>query len=114
MESFLKKKYVGFQTSVIRWFESYLLNRNFLVYIDNVFLSDWNFKVQCTRRSVVGPLHFLLYVNNLPQSLSEAGTYLYADDTCIFYQYEDVKKNPENVLNKEFSSIRQWFIDNKL
>ena len=38
---------------------------------------------------------------------------MYADDTCIFYQHEDVKKI-ENVLNKEFSSLCQWFIDNKL
>ena len=45
--------------------------------------------------------------------MSDAGSYLYADDTCIFCQHEDVKKI-ENVLNKEFSSLCQWFIDNKL
>ena len=38
---------------------------------------------------------------------------MYADDTCIFYQHEDVKKI-ENVLNKEFSSLYQWLIDTKL
>ena len=38
---------------------------------------------------------------------------MYADDTCIFYEHEDVRKI-ENVLNKEFSSLCQWFIDNKL
>ena len=53
------------------------------------------------------------YVNDLPQSLSDAGSYLYADDTCTFYQHEEVKKI-ENVLNKEFSSLCQWFIGNKL
>ena len=63
--------------------------------------------------STLGPLLFLLYVNDLPQSLPDAGSYLYADDTCIFYQHEDVKKN-NNVLNKEFLSLCQWFIDNKL
>ena len=36
-----------------------------------------------------------------------------ADDTCIFYQHEDVE-NIENVLNKEFSSLIPWFIDDKL
>ena len=54
-----------------------------------------------------------MYLNDIPQSLSDAGCYLYPDDTCIFYQYEDVKKN-ENVLNKEFSSLCKCFIDNKL
>ena len=48
-----------------------------------------------------------------PQTLADAGAYLYADDTCIFYQHEDVEKT-ENVLNKEFSSLCQWFIDSKL
>ena len=47
------------------------------------------------------------------KSLSEAGSYLYADDTSMFYQREDVKKL-ENVLNKEFLSPCQGFIDNKL
>ena len=56
--------------------------------------------------SILGPLLFLLYVNDLLQSLSDAGFYMYADDTCIFYQHEDVKKI-ENDVNKEFSSSCQ-------
>ena len=63
--------------------------------------------------SIPGPLLFLLYVNDLPKSLSDTGSYLHADDMCIFYQLEDVRKT-ENVLNKEFLSLCQWFIDKKL
>ena len=55
-----------------------------------------------TQSSIHRPLLFLLYINDLPQSLSEAGSYLNADDTCISYHHEDFKKI-ENVLNKEFS-----------
>ena len=108
-----KMKYFGFRASVIKWFESYLSNRKFLVCIDNVFSEAGTSKYYVPQGSILGPLLFLLYVNDLPQSLSDAGSYLYADDTCIFYQHEDVKKT-ENVLNKEFSSLYQWFIDNKL
>ena len=54
--------------------------------------------------SILGLLLFLLCVNDLPQSLSDADSYLYADDACIFYQHKCVKKI-ENVLNKEFSSL---------
>ena len=108
-----KMKYFGFRASVIKWFESYLSNRKFLVCIDNVFSEAGTLKYGVPQGSILGPLLFLLYVNDLPQSLSDAGSYLYADDTCIFYQHEDVKKI-ENVLNKEFSSLCQWFIDNKL
>ena len=38
---------------------------------------------------------------------------MYAGDTCIFYQHEDVNKI-ENFSNKEFLSLCEWFIDNKL
>ena len=96
-------KYFGFWASVIKWFESYLSNRKLLVCID-VFSEAGTLKYGVPQGSILGPLLFLLYVNDLPQSLSDAGSYLYADNTCIFYQREDVKKI-ENALNKDFSSI---------
>ena len=87
-----KIKDFGFRASVIKWFESYLSNRKFLVCIDNVFSEAGTLKYGVPQGSILGPLLFLLYVNDLPQSLSDAGSYLHADDTCIFYQHEDVKK----------------------
>ena len=108
-----KMKYFGFRASVIKWFESYLSNRKFLVCIDNIFSEAGTLKYSIPQGSILGPLLFLLYVNDLPQSLSDAGSSLHADDTCIFYQHEDVEKI-ENVLSQEFSSLYQWFIDNKL
>ena len=93
MEFSLKKmKYFGFRASVIKWFEPYLSNRKFLVCIDNVFSEAGTLKYGVPQGSILGPLLFLLYVNDLPQSLSNAGSYLYADDTYIYYQHEDVKK----------------------
>ena len=106
-------KYFGCQTSVIKWFESYISNRKFLVRIDHVFSEFGTLKYSVPKSSILGTALFLLYVNDLPQSLSEVGSYLYADDTCIFYQHEDVKEI-EYFLNKEFSSLCQWSIDDKL
>ena len=83
-----------------------------MVCID-VFSEAGTLKYGVPQASILGRLLFLLYVNDLPQLLSDAGSYLHADDNCIFYQDEDVNKI-ENVLNKEFSSLCQWFINNKL
>ena len=67
----------------------------------------------CSTGSILGPLLFLICINDLPQALNETGLYFYADDTCIFYQDKDHQKI-EKVLNKEFSSLCEWFIDKKL
>ena len=103
-----KMRYFGFRTSIIKWFEFYPSNRKFLVCID-VFSETGTLKHGIPQGSIIGPLLVLLYVNDLPQKLAP----IYADDTCIFYQHEDVHKI-ENVLNKEFSSLCKWFIGNKL
>ena len=43
----------------------------------------------------------------------KSGSYLYAGETCIFHQDEDVYKI-EDVLNREFSTLYEWIVDNKL
>ena len=77
-----KLKYFGFQTSVIKWFKSYLSNRKCLVCVD-VFSEAGTLKYYVPQGSNLGPLPFLLYVNDPLQSLSQADSYLYVDNTCI-------------------------------
>ena len=84
-----------------------------MVCIDNAFYEAGTLKYDVPQGSILGQFLFLLYVNDLPQSLSDTDSYLHADDTCILYQHEYVEKI-ENVLNKAFSSLCQWFIDNNL
>ena len=104
---------VGFKKPVIKWFKSYLSNRKFFVSVEGVFSEEGLLTCGVPQGSILGPLLFLIYINDLPQSLSETASNLYADDTCIYYQHRDIQKI-ENVLNKEFSSLCEWFIDNKL
>ena len=108
-----KMECIGFNKKVIKWFHSYLLNRKFFVSLENIFSDAGLLKCGVPQGSILGPLLFLIYINDLPQSLNETGSYLYADDTCIFYQHKDIKEI-ERILNKEFSSLCEWFIDNKL
>ena len=42
--------------------------------------------------SILGPLLFLLYVNDMPLAV-KCDLFLYADDTCLKFQYENVKEN---------------------
>ena len=70
-----KMKDFGFRTSGIKWFESYLSNRKFLVCIDYVFSVAGTLKYGAPQSPILGPLLFLLYVNDLPQSWSDAGSF---------------------------------------
>ena len=108
-----KMTYLGFKTLVIKCFESHLSSRKFFVSADNIFLEAAILSSGVLQGSILGSLLFLIYINDLPQSLSESGSYLYADDTRIFFQYKDIHKI-EDVLTKVFSIFCQRFVANKL
>ena len=62
--------------------------------------------------SILGPLLFLIYVNDMSQA-AKCDLFLYANDTCLVFQYKDIIKI-ENQLNKDFCNICDWFVNNKL
>ena len=55
---------------------------------------------------------FLLYVNDMPKAV-KCDLFLYADDTCLTFQHKNVKEIKDH-LNLNFSSLCDWFINNKL
>ena len=61
---------------------------------------------------MLGPLLFLVYVNDMPQAVSSELT-LYAEDTCLFFMGKDSKTIGDQ-LNKDFNSLCEWFINSKL
>ena len=108
-----KMECLGFKKPVIKSFESYLSNRKFFVLLEGVFSEEGLLTCGVPQGSILGPLLFLIYINDLPQALSETAANLYADDTCIQYQHKNLQQI-EAILNKEFSFLCEWFTDNKL
>ena len=94
-----KMKCIGFSDKTIKWFHSYLTNRPIFVSLGTVFLEARTINCRVRQGSILGPLLFLLYINDIPQALSNTHTYLYADATSIFCQHKDVTEI-ENVWNK--------------
>ena len=107
-----KLKAIKFSESTIKWFKSYLPERIFLVNIENK-LSDFG-KISCRvpQGSILGPLLFLIYINDMPQAVT-SNLLLYADDSSILYQHKDIVQI-EKRLNKDFENLCNWFVDNKL
>ena len=63
--------------------------------------------------SIIGPLLFLIYVNDTPMEV-KCNLFLYADDTCLVFQSKNVKVKSVKQLNEDFANICDWFVDNKL
>ena len=61
--------------------------------------------------TILGPLLFLLYVNDIPNCLSNSQSRMYADDTHL--TYADIG-SIEASLNQDLSNINRWLIANKL
>ena len=108
-----KLKTLNFSSSSIKWFDSYLSDRYFKVSIDNEFSKPATLSCGVPQGSILGPLLFLLYINDMPRCLSKATLYLYADDSCLVFQSKSVDSINE-VLNNEFAALYDWFVDNKL
>ena len=63
--------------------------------------------------SVLGPLLFLIYVNDLPNVSKILNFFLFADDTNIYYESDNLK-NLERTVNKELQWLNHWLNVNRL
>ena len=106
-----KMKYLGFSKNTITWFKSYLCEWKFKINIDNSYSSPASLSCGVLQGSILGPLLFLLYINDLPQAVV-SDSLLYANDTCIFPQKSEIEI--EKQLIRHFSSVCDWFVDSKL
>ena len=77
-------KYLSFSKNVIACFKSYLTERKFKIHINTSYSSPSNLICGFPQGSILGPLLFLLYVNDLPKAVV-SDSLLYADDTCIVF-----------------------------
>ena len=107
-----KMEFLDFSKDVISWFKSYLSNRKIIVNLKNSFSEPGHLSCGVPQGSILGPLLFLLYINDMPQAVNFK-LLLYADDTCLIFQHKDVKVI-EKQLDGNYSSICDWFVANKL
>ena len=96
----------------LTWFQSYLSEKIFFTSTENQ-LSDYErISRGVPQGSILGPLHFLIYVNYMHQAVNP-NLFLYADDSCLMFQHKEVEEI-EKVLNNDFENICDWFVYNKL
>ncbi|CAL4126382.1 unnamed protein product, partial [Meganyctiphanes norvegica] len=108
----LCKKLEAMGLDFTKWFESYLKNRKQKVVANETSSEAGVVTCGVPQGSILGPLLFLCYVNDMPMSV-KCKLLLYADDSALIISGSDPKVIAEN-LSKELESCRQWLIDNKL
>ena len=98
----------------LAWFKNYLTNRKQCIKIDENTETDKE-RIQCgvPQGSILGPLLFLLYVNDLPNSSNSLDPIMFADDTNLFFKHENIH-TLFSTVNKELNNINEWSKANKL
>jgi ribonuclease P/MRP protein subunit RPP40 len=103
----------GIRGIQLDWFKSYLTNRSQCVSINGIMSNCETIKYGVPQGSILGPLLFLLYINDLPNTSSILSFILFADDTNVFYSNRSYHSLIETV-NTELALVADWFTVNKL
>ena len=81
---------------MLHWFQSYLSNRKQYVSINGESSESLGINCGVPQGSVLGPLLFLLYINDLPNISKLLNFYLFADDTNIYYESSSLQELEKN------------------
>lgn len=110
---FRKLECVGIRNTALKWFKSYLSDRKQVVSVCNQISDETNVNYGVVQGSTLGPLLFLVYINNLDKLNISGKLYLFADDTAVVFQgntWEEVYRN----ASYDLSAIKLWFDQNIL
>ena len=101
-----KLKTYGVEGNLLKLLENYLTDRQQRVVLNGRTSSWQNVYAGVPQGSVLGPLLFLIYINDLPDELTSMCK-IFADDTSLFSKVID-KNNSNSQLNSDLAKISKW------
>ena len=108
-----KLEHYGFRGVVLEWFRNYLSNRKQYVSYNTCDSQLKDIVCGVPQGSILGPLFFILYVNDITSTSNILDFILFADDTTILYSHENIESQI-NIVNAELKEVSNWFRANKL
>lgn len=106
-------EHYGFRGNVLSWFKDYLYNRKQYVYYNSSKSQLKDIICGVPQGSILGPLLFIIYVNDIINTSNILKFVLFADDTTITYSHKDIVSKLD-LVNSELQEVNNWFKANKL
>ena len=103
----------GVNNKSLKWFEDYLTNRSQKTKVNGELSSTREIECGVPQGSVLGPLLFIVYVNDIGRYITELKVSLYADGTALYTSGENYIDIILNV-RIDLESIIQWLRANQL
>ena len=108
-----KINHYGIKGIPYEWFKSYLTNRQQFTTVNNKQSELSSIEFGIPQGSILGPLLFLIYINDLSKAIIFSSVHHFADDTNILYVSSSLK-NVNKKLNHALSNLVQWLRANKI
>lgn len=108
-----KLMHYGINGVILSWFTSYLQSRKQYTLYNGINSKYLNITCGVPQGSILGPLLFLIYVNDLSYISSILNTIMFADDTNFFYSHSNVE-NLISTVNIELAKCSVWLNANRL
>ena len=108
-----KLSHYGIRGRPLEWFRSYLTNRSQFVFLNGSKSSSASVPCGVPQGSLLGPLLFITYINDISMSSDLLSFILFADDSNLFFSHP----NPNhllNIINTESLKVSEWIKANKL
>ena len=103
----------GIKNNSLKWFSSYLSNRKQFIQAGDIKTSYEDIICGVPQGSILRPLLFIIYVNDLSDVSKILEPIMFSDDTNLFFTHKYIKELLQTV-NSELDKVFQWFNANKL
>ena len=108
-----KLAHYGIRGIALNWFISYLHNRSQYVYLDKYSSMRKQITIGVPQGSVLGPLLFIIYINDIVVCSNLLKPLLFADDTNLFYSDKNIE-HLRITVEEELDKLSTWFRINRL
>ena len=88
-------------------------NRKIITFLNNTLSEEYSINNGVPQGSLIGPILFAIFINDLASLFDKCSFHLYADDTVLYYSDKDPQV-VESVLNDELNKVIKWMDKNKL